>query len=237
MNAKGYLDFGLARGDLLPPMSISRRALWVYMTLLPVAAMGGVGLIQILQADTMLAKHLTVGHVVLAVALFVASLTDIMHRKIYNWMTYPTLLWLLVLSMAVTVGDALQLEVSWLGPLGLAKCLVGIVGSGAVMLIAYSMSRGGAGDVKLMMVIGGLAGLEIALWVIGVAYILAASCVVVCSIAEGSLRMLASALGRKVASACWPGFVLAPSADQQRQLSRPVPLAGFFFLATYFVMQ
>ena len=104
------------------------------------------------------------------------------------------------------------------------------------MLIPYSLARGGAGDVKLATAIGALVGLDAGLLIIAFTYIAAAIAIVGWTIWTKGPLQLASALCRKVAAKVLPRFFVQPSAQQKMLLDQPIPLAGFFLIATLVVL-
>jgi prepilin peptidase CpaA len=82
----------------------------------------------------------------LTVALIIASINDIQFQKIPNWLTYP----------AMSVGIAYH---TWMK--GLEGFIFSVEGLGvglAVLIIPYLMGGMGAGDIKLMGVVGGFLG-------------------------------------------------------------------------------
>lgn len=174
-------------------------------------------------------------HVTLLIALLIASATDITCRKIYNWTTYPLVIVGLACSAGVSLFGQLAIDSLWLGRIGILQSLLGMVGCGLVTLFAYMASRGGAGDVKLAAGIGALLGAESGIMVIAVAYILAAVFVLLEAALERSVGQLASGLLSAVLSR-FSSLYSPPSREQDDVLCKTVPLAGFFALATFFVL-
>jgi len=180
---------------------------------------------------------LSVGSMLLLVLLLVSATTDLRHRKIYNWLSYPVFGWAVLLSGLGTLAPA-----SWgLEPLldsvlPLGECLAGGLVSAGVMLAIYSVAGGGAGDVKLAIAIGALVGPELTLWAIAVSYLLAASFVTVDSLLTRRLRLLGPATLRLLGAQLAPERVQPPTAEQRRFLRRPIPLAGFFAVGTLLVV-
>jgi prepilin peptidase CpaA len=94
------------------------------------------------------AKHLDL---LLGAVLLIAGLTDIAQRKVYNWLTYPALF------MALTIHLAAQ---AWPG---LGFSLTGLVVGGLIFFPAFWVGGMGAGDIKLMAVVGAFMGWKFAL--------------------------------------------------------------------------
>ncbi len=83
---------------------------------------------------------------ILLIVLTICLITDVRQRKIYNIITFP----------AIAVG--LILNGSLYGMEGLLDSLKGIGIVMAVLILPFMMGGIGAGDVKLLMVVGALKG-------------------------------------------------------------------------------
>lgn len=107
--------------------------------------------------------------------LAVATVTDVLWRKIYNWTCYPGIVIGLALSGIATAtgcdvaqGNAWQRNF-W-GVVPIADSLAGVLACGLAMLACYVFFAGavGGGDVKLIAMIGAFLGtslgLEAMLW-------------------------------------------------------------------------
>jgi len=90
--------------------------------------------------------RVTLGFVILALALAAASLTDVAHRKIPNVITYPLALFGLIYNIVMA------------GMSGLLFSLSGILVGGGILLLFYALGGMGAGDVKLMAAVGSILG-------------------------------------------------------------------------------
>lgn len=101
-----------------------------------------------------------------------ATTTDLLWRRIYNWATFPALVWAWVLQLG---GSILPTE--WRPILGvdtLAVQAVGtLVGFGVMFLIVTALGGSGLGDLKLVTAFGALLGPQRVLESVVYAYILA----------------------------------------------------------------
>lgn len=169
---------------------------------------------------------------VLLLLLSASTVTDLAWRRIYNWTTYAAAVWAIGINVAAELFDA----PAQLGAIGLMPSLAGFTCCFAVMLIAYTLARGGAGDVKLAAAIGALVGVERGLLAIAISYILAGGLVMAWSIwTHGPWRLLV-AMGRLLGSMVLPVWIQPPDATEKILLSKPIPLAGFFAAGTLIVM-
>ncbi len=80
--------------------------------------------------------------------ILVATVTDLLWHKIYNWTMYPGIL------------AALGLNALGWGLTELLDGVVGLLACGFLMLFCYVMFRIGGGDVKLVAMLGAFLGLE-----------------------------------------------------------------------------
>ncbi len=100
------------------------------------------------------------GVVLLFATLVVAAVTDLLHRKVYNWLTVPAaLLGLALAYLAHGVGTFSPVA----GPLasvGLLDRLAGLALGFGVFAVAWFGRGVGGGDVKLVGAIGAIAGFQ-----------------------------------------------------------------------------
>jgi prepilin peptidase CpaA len=167
------------------------------------------------------------------VALVVTcAFTDVAWRRIPNWATYPGALWALGLNLTGTLIGAHPMdgqdEPSSLGHVGLVRSVVGLSVCFFIMLLIYRLARGGAGDVKLAAVLGGLFGLERGLYCLAVTYIVAAVTLLVWVIWTVGPIVLIGGMARAIGSVLLPARVGPPTAAQLKILASPVPLGLFF---------
>ena len=82
----------------------------------------------------------------LIIVLLIAAITDILYKKIPNWLTYPVMV----------VATVYHMNVGGLG--GFLFSIEGVAVGIAVLMVIYLMGGTGAGDVKLMGAMGALLG-------------------------------------------------------------------------------
>lgn len=93
-----------------------------------------------------------IGFICLFVVLITAAVTDLLHRKVYNWLTVPAM----ALGLALGYGAG--------GYLGFVDHLQGMLFGFGVFWLMHLVTGGkaiGLGDVKLMAGIGALGGLKL----------------------------------------------------------------------------
>ncbi|NLY00299.1 MAG: prepilin peptidase [Rhodopirellula sp.] len=113
-----------------------------------------------------------IGTILLLALLAIAAATDVAWQRIYNWTTYSGILlaWGLNAAgeVAVLAGKADPERLEALGWIGFAASLAGFLLCGFVLLACYVFFQVGGGDVKLMAMVGAIAGpeggIEIMLW-------------------------------------------------------------------------
>ena len=100
--------------------------------------------------------------IVLFGLLIAASYTDVVHRKIYNWATYPAIGLGLALGF---IGGGLG-SFPWIGSpgVGLLDRVAGFL-LGFLVFASFNLAKAvGTGDVKLMAAVGALMGAPFTLW-------------------------------------------------------------------------
>ncbi len=105
-----------------------------------------------------------VATVLLLVLVSVASITDFLRHKIYNWTTYSGTLLAVGLSAAggqlLAAGRVTEGELRSLGWIPLSDSLFGLAACGSLMLLCFVTFKIGGGDVKLIAMLGAMLGLE-----------------------------------------------------------------------------
>ena len=111
--------------------------------------------------------------VLLFALVAIAAYTDASRHRIYNWTTYPGIVAGLLLAAAGWIFEAAAPSAAraWqpiVGWLALGDAVGGFLVCGVAMLVCFVLFPIGGGDVKLLAMIGALAGLsrglEVLLW-------------------------------------------------------------------------
>lgn len=189
---------------------------------------------------------------ILLLMLSVSTVTDLRRRKIYNWASYSASLWLIAINSFASLTtwlypESLETEAAqqvphwttWverLGAVGIGPSLAGGAACFFVLLMAYQLARGGAGDVKLATALGLALGVRLGLLAVGLSYIAAGTAILIWTIKVRGPLVLFSALLRKAGSMLFPVWVAPPEEEQTKLLEKPVPLAPFFAIGTLIVL-
>ncbi len=213
-----------------PLGSISKQTLWMISLAAPLV----LAPLWVWLTAEMNSPISSVSGLVLLLLLAACSITDLQSRKIYNWATYSAAVWALLINMTPEVLGSLAPKT--FGAIGIQQSLIGGLGCFVLMLVAYTLARGGAGDVKLAAAIGMLIGFEAGVLAIALSYILAGVVISLWSIWTRGPWKLAMAVGRMLGSMMMPQWVGRPNQNDQRLLNTPVPLGGFFAVGTLIVV-
>lgn len=97
--------------------------------------------------------------------LSVATVTDVLRHKIYNWNTYPGILaaWSLngLGSILVSLDQVDPNQLRTWGWIGIGESVIGFLVCGFVLVVCFVLFRGvGGGDVKLIALAGAWLGHE-----------------------------------------------------------------------------
>lgn len=201
----------------------ARRGLWSSLGWSMPLVLGGVSLVLHQVRNPVPWVLSWPGLIVVALAVTTAF-TDSLWRKIPNWLTYPAILAGLMIGVLVSCLGSQSL----LGGVNFSGSLTGFVVCFLCMLFPYQASGGGAGDVKLAATYGALLGWQVGLSVIVWSYMMAGLGLLVAQLMTDQPWLLPKALMRWVGSTWMPQAVAAPSENQKKILSRPIPLAGAF---------
>lgn len=190
----------------------------------------------------------TMAGVVLLLLLVTCSCTDLQRHKIPNWATYTALFWVVAINCCASSLEARQMASDaqvaarthigpgFLGAVGIQQSALGGLVCFLVMLVAYNLAHGGAGDVKLATVIGAALGVKQGLLAVACSYVAAGVAILAWTIWSLGPLYLAAALGRKIGAFLLPLWVRPPTDEERELLAKPVPLAPFFAVGTILVM-
>jgi prepilin peptidase CpaA len=167
--------------------------------------------------------------VLLLALLLIAAITDLWRQRIYNWTTYTGILLALGMNAA---GDVLvrigTMDPEWLerlGWIGTAASLTGFLVCGFALLACYVFFQVGGGDVKLMAMIGAMAGPEQGILVMLWTFVLGACAALIILVWRvGAVRLI----GRVLRQLLWTlrlGRWSPLTAEERAQLAPPLHLA------------
>lgn len=162
--------------------------------------------------------------------VLIAAVTDATRHRIYNWTTYPGILAGLALAVGGAIWEAAdpQTAAEWqplVGWLPWSDSLFGFAACGALMTVCFVLFGTGGGDVKLLAMIGSLAGLEKGLVVVLWTFVFAGCVGLAVLIWKIGAWRLAQRTGQLVLSAVTLGTVLRVPVEEKRVLTLPVVLA------------
>lgn len=139
---------------------------------------------------------------------------DMLTRRIPNWLTFPGML----------LGIAAQSY--YLGFLGAGDAISGIAIGFALFFPIYALKYMGAGDVKLLMLVGAWGGLHFCLYTALLSIFLGGIYALIDVIAMGRLSIVFRATYRFLRSLALPGLVVErPELDKKRTFSFGIYIA------------
>ena len=172
--------------------------------------------------------------ILLLTLVIAAAVTDLLWCRIPNWLTYPAFCWAICINLLST---ALSPEVSSLfGAVGIADSLAGGCIPFFFMLVIFSMTGGGAGDVKLTAAMGAFLGLSQVIDAILLSFIFAGGFALIRAVWLLGLWEMLQLLYRRVGSWVLPLWIQPPSKEQVAFMRQPMPLGPSFALGTALVV-
>lgn len=162
------------------------------------------------------------GHGLFAVVVLIAAasaVTDILYRKIYNWVTLPAIL------LGILVHTLVQ------GWSGTTCALTGFAVGFGFPLLLYLVGALGGGDVKLLGAIGACVGWPLIFWAIGLTFIAGLALALGAMAWRGEVRLRLGNIWRLLKSVVlavlYPGYEIAtPTKDTGTLI--PFGVAIFF---------
>jgi Flp pilus assembly protein protease CpaA len=184
----------------------------------------------------------SLNQVIALLLVAICAFMDVRSRKIPNWATYSGFMWGVLINgiaaIAVSTGAAIDRSASdsFTGGVGFAQSLLGGIVCLLIMVVVYSIARGGAGDVKLAAALGALLGPRDGLLILALTYLLGAVALIAWTIwTRGPLSVL-RAFGRQIGHLFLPLWVAPPDEEDRKLINKPVPMGAFFAAATLIVL-
>ena len=164
-----------------------------------------------------------------------AAYVDFWWYKIPNWATYSAALWgLLINAFSDAVGQGAI--ATRLGAVGISDSILGCATLFVGMLVMFSFTGGGAGDVKLAAALGALLGLVGAANAILYSFIFAGLMAFAHGLCKYGPAQSFELLWRTVGSFLFRQWVYPPTSEQKAIFSQKMPLGPSFALGTLTVM-
>jgi prepilin peptidase CpaA len=164
-----------------------------------------------------------------AVCAVFGSVTDVKSRRIPNFITFPAFL----------IGLALHLALGGWGQLFLSLA-AGVI-CGVVFLLFYIAGGMGAGDVKLIMAVGCLAGISHIAYILVLTALAGGAMAIVMALARGRLQQTITNVGALAAHHGQQGLQPHPDLNisnaQTLRLPYALAIASGTLLTLYFQVQ
>lgn len=173
-----------------------------------------------------------IGGVGLAIAV-VAMYVDGRWQLLPNWLTYPAILWGLAIN---TTASAIPSAPVWMGAVGIVDSFIGCGIVFTMMLVVFSITGGGAGDVKLSAAIGALFGLQRALDVLILSFIAAGIIVVLWFFTRVGLVAGVRLLARRIGTWIKPAWFDSFQPHEAELLRTPIALGPCFAIGILVVL-
>ena len=176
----------------------------------------------------------SVSGILLLLLIATVSWTDATSFRIPNWATYPGVVWGLGINGVSELASPETFRK--LGAVGLLDSFMGGLLPFIAMLVVFSMTGGGAGDVKLVAAIGVFLGLSQTISAILCAFICAGCFALVRAIwSDGPVRIVSAAF-RSIGHFLLPNFIIGPDQSHKKLLRSQMPLAPSFALGTVLML-
>lgn len=176
----------------------------------------------------------TASGMILISLVLVSAVTDFLWCKIPNWATYSAFGWAIVINaLAQFAGPELAPK---LGAVGLTDCLAGAFIPFFFMLVIFSMTGGGAGDVKLTAAMGAYLGLSQVVDAILLSFVFAGGLALIRAVWILGPWNLVQSVVRGIGSWLLPVWIQRPNKEQSTFMRQPMPLGPSFALGVGMVM-
>ncbi len=214
-----------------PQVSPQRRLAWQLALFFPCVV---ICVVATVAPPLPLSTWQTVSGIILLGMVGTAAVTDFIWLKIPNWITYSALGWaILINAVSHLTNDSVA---GILGAVGLADSLAGAFIPFFFMLVIFSLTGGGAGDVKLTAAMGALLGLNRVIDAILLSFVFAGGFALMRGVWLQGPKNLAEMVFRKIAHWIVPLWVLPPNAEQISFMKQAMPLGPSFAAGTLLVV-
>jgi len=174
--------------------------------------------------ETTLEVFLWCGRLGLLLLLIVASATDLVHRRIPNWLSVFGLVFAVAWHSVPIEGGGL-FDPDYPGPLGFIDAASGAITCFAVFLLLYALRVMGAGDAKLMTAVGGFFGFPAVIGLVLAVLLAGGALAIVRMIVAGSARRVWTNLQSIAIAVAVPGVRLPDVFDPATQSADRMPYA------------
>ncbi len=190
----------------------------------------------------------TLAGLILLGVIIASAITDYRRHRIYNWATYSAFLWALAINVVASAASfhtepllptfqpAAVVGPTWLGGVGLGEFVAGAGVCFLITLFGFDLSGGGAGDVKLATVIGGVLGLHAGIFAVAYSYAIAGVAIIAWSIWRHGPLALVKAAVRSLGRLLGPLWPFPSTSEDHALLMKPVPLGPFFAFGTLLIL-
>jgi Flp pilus assembly protein protease CpaA len=166
--------------------------------------------------------------------VMVAALTDAKSLKIPNWLTYSSFVWGVALNLFHEYATEHTRAI--LGTVGLSESLMAAIACFGLAFLLFSITGGGAGDVKLITALATWLGTTATIDVVLYSFAFAGTFALMKAIWIFGPYRLGEYLFRALGSKLLPLWIHRPTEEDARLLRQPMPLAPSFALGTIAVL-
>jgi prepilin peptidase CpaA len=167
---------------------------------------------------------MSVANGLLELILVIALVTDLRDRRIYNWLTFP----------GVLLG--LGIQTYHFGLIGLFNGLLGALAASAVFLLGFILGRMmGAGDVKLMAVVGAFLGFPACLGAVIWVTLIGGIVSILVPLFQGQLKPALNNVKNQLQALLYARTITTLTAESSAVKPLPYGVSIFIGMSLYFL--